>query len=96
MEEFRAPLADRVALKLINRQQLTERDFVRQESGAYFLTDEARKRVLVAWQERKQEETRHPLLDERTSLGLLVHLQGRLMARRLRGDLDAYPPLIWK
>ncbi|QDU88413.1 CRISPR-associated protein Cas4/endonuclease Cas1 fusion [Pirellulimonas nuda] len=96
MEEFRAPLADRVALTLINRQQLGARDFVRQESGAYLLTDDARKRVLVAWQERKQEETRHPLLDARTSVGLLVHLQARLMARRLRGDLDAYPPLIWK
>lgn len=96
MEEFRAPLADRVALTLVNRQQLSARDFKQQESGAYTLTDEARRRVMTAWQERKQEETRHALLDERTSVGLLVHLQARLLARHLRGDLDAYPPLIWK
>jgi len=60
------------------------------------ITDDARKKVLVAYQERKQDEVRHPFLEETTTVGLLVHLQARLLARYLRGDLDAYPPFVWK
>lgn len=95
-EEFRAPLADRLALSLINRRQLVERDFVVQETGAVILKDDARKTLLVAYQERKRETLKHPFLGEECPLGLLPHLQAQLLARHLRGDLDGYPPFLWK
>lgn len=96
MEEFRAPLADRLALALVNRQQLAPKDFKTSESGAVQLSDDARKTVLLAWQQRKQETVTHPFLDEKVPVGLLPHLQALLLARHLRGDLDAYPPWIPK
>ena len=96
MEELRPVLADRLALSLVNRRQLRAADFERQDSGAVFLTDEARRTVLTAWQERKKEERRHPFLDEVAPLGLVPYLQALLLARHLRGDLDAYPPWFWK
>jgi CRISPR-associated protein Cas1 len=96
MEELRPVLADRLALSLINRRQLAADDFVVEEAGGVRLTDAARKRVLVAWQERKRDELRHPFLDEATPLGLVAHLQAQLLARHLRGDLDGYPAFIWK
>jgi CRISPR-associated protein Cas1 len=94
MEEFRPFLADRVALTLFNRRQLSLADFKIEESGAVFLKDDSRKKVLTAWQERKQDEITHPFLDEKTTVGLLPHLQARLLARHLRGDLDAYPAFL--
>lgn len=96
MEEFRAPLADRLALTLINRRQITADDFDKEESGAFFLKEDSRKKVLNAWQERKKTVLVHPFLQEKTTLGLLVHIQALLMARHLRGDLDCYPPFISK
>lgn len=94
MEEFRPVLADRTVLRLINRRQIQANDFVQRETGAIELTEEARKRVLVAWQEHKQEEIRHPFLEEKVSYGLLPFLQARLLARTLREDLDAYPAFL--
>jgi CRISPR-associated protein Cas1 len=70
--------------------------FVRQDSGAVLLTDDGRKAVLAAWQERKRAERRHPFLDEVAPLGLVPYLQAQLLSRCLRGDLDAYPPWFWK
>jgi CRISPR-associated protein Cas1 len=96
MEEFRPFLADRLVLSLINRRQVTEMGFEFLETGAVRMDEATRKTVLVGYQERKQETITHPFLDEKTSVGLLIHLQARLMARWLRGDLDAYPPFIWK
>jgi CRISPR-associated protein Cas1 len=96
MEELRPVLADRLALSLINRRQLTADDFVVEEAGGVRLTDAARKQVLVAWQERKREELRHPFLGEVAPLGLVAHIQAQLLARHLRGDLDGYPAFIWK
>lgn len=96
MEELRPALADRLALSLINRRQLRAGDFRRMEGGAVLLGDEARKTVLAAWQERKKEERRHPFLDEKAPLGLVPYLQAQMLARHLRGDLDAYPPWFWK
>ncbi len=96
MEEFRAPLAERAALTLINRGQLKPRDFRREETGGVFLTDEARKTVLTAWQERKRTTLRHAFLDETVPLGLIPQLQAQLLARHLRGDLDAYPAHVWR
>lgn len=95
MEELRAPLADRLALSLVNRRQLRAGDFRKMDSGAVLLTDEGRKTVLTAWQERKREERQHPFLDEKAPFGLVPHLQAQLLARHLRGDIDAYPPWFW-
>jgi CRISPR-associated protein Cas1 len=96
MEEFRAFLADRLALSLINRRQVQASGFRRGETGGVEMDDATRKAVLVSYQKRKQEEIRHPFLGETITVGLLLHLQARLLARHLRGDLDAYPPFIWK
>ncbi len=96
MEELRAYLADRLALSLVNRQQLKPEGFVKTESGAVTMDDETRKAVLVAWQKRKQEEITHIFLQEKISLGLLAHVQAQLLARYLRGDLDGYPPFLWR
>ena len=96
MEEFRGPVADRLALTLVNRQQLSPKDFKTTESGAVQLSDSARKDVLLAWQQRKLETIAHPFLGESVPVGLLPHVQALLLARHLRGDLDAYPPWIPK
>ncbi|GAB0058322.1 CRISPR-associated exonuclease Cas4/endonuclease Cas1 fusion [Candidatus Magnetaquicoccaceae bacterium FCR-1] len=96
MEEFRPVLADRLALSLINRKQVNAEDFEQRENGAVLLREESRKKVLVAWQERKKETLTHPFLNEKTTYGLLPHLQARLLARHLRGDLDAYPAFLWR
>jgi CRISPR-associated protein Cas1 len=96
IEEFRPFLADRLALSLVNLRQLQGKDFERTESGAVNMSDTARKELLTAYQKRKQEEIFHPFLDEQISIGLLFHVQALLMARHLRGDLDGYPPFIWK
>jgi CRISP-associated protein Cas1 len=66
------------------------------ESGAVLMDDKSRKTVLTAYQKRKQDTILHPFINENTSIGLVLHLQARLLARHLRGDLDAYPPFIWK
>ena len=96
MEEFRPWLADRLVISLINRRQVTEAGFQTLETGAVLMDDATRKAVLVAWQTRKQDPMTHDFLGEKTSLGLFLHLQARLLARRLRGDIDAYPPYLWK
>lgn len=96
MEELRPVLADRLALSLINRRQLRAADFETRGGGAVMMTDDARKTVLNAWQERKKEERLHPFLEEKAPLGLVPYLQAQMLARHLRGDLDAYPPWLWK
>lgn len=96
MEELRPVLADRLALSLVNRRQLRAGDFIREDSGAVRLTDDARKTVLATWQERKKDERQHPFLDEKAPLGLVPYLQAQMLARHLRGDIDAYPPWFWK
>ena len=96
MEELRPVLADRLALTLINRRQVAGNGFSRAESGGVTMDDTTRKEVLVAWQLRKQEEILHPFLDERVPFGLVPYAQALLLARHLRGDLDAYPAFIWR
>jgi CRISPR-associated protein Cas1 len=95
MEELRPVMADRLALSLVNRKQITAKGFVKKESGAILMNDETRKTILTAWQERKKEELMHPYLKEKIPFGLLPHVQAMLLARNLRGDLDAYPPFFW-
>lgn len=93
MEEFR-PLAERLALTLINRAQVTERDFVEREGGAVLLEGDARKAVVVAFQERKKEELSHPLLAQPLALGLVPLVQARLLARTIRGETEGYVPFL--
>ncbi|MBB4018147.1 CRISPR-associated protein Cas1 [Chelatococcus caeni] len=95
MEELRPVLVDRLALSLVNRRQVRARDFETRDGGAVWLTEEGRRTVLTAWQERKKEGRRHPFLEEAAPLGLVPYLQVQLLARHLRGDLDAYPPWLW-
>lgn len=96
MEEFRAPLADRHVLSLLNRKQIKISDFRVEESGAVRLSDEARRLVLTTWQERKKEMIMHPFLREKMTIGMLPHVQARLLAHHVRNSLDAYPPMLWK
>ena len=96
MEEFRPHLVDRLALSLFNRKQIKNSDFNRLENGAFVMNDDARKAVLVAWQDRKKDELVHPFTNETVTFGLLPHLQAQLLARMLRGDADSYAPMIWK
>jgi len=96
MEELRPVFADRLALSLINRRQIRAADFKREENGAVVMADEARKTVLTAWQERKKEERLHEFLGEKIPFGLVPFIQAQLLARHLRGDIDAYPSWFWK
>jgi len=96
MEEMRAYLADRLVLSLVNRQQVSPGGFRKTESGAVQMDEQTRKTVLVAWQKRKQEEIVHPFLQEKIPIGLLSHVQAMLLARFLRGELDGYPPFLWR
>jgi CRISPR-associated protein Cas1 len=96
MEELRPYLADRMALSLINRKQICKDDFTTLENGAVYLTPESRKTLLAAWQKRKQEEIMHPYLEEKIPIGLLPYTQALILARYLRGDLDAYPAFVLK
>lgn len=92
IEEFRSVVFDRLALTLINRRQVEADDFEVREGGAVSLTDDGRKKVLTEYQKRKMVEVPHALFAEKVPLGLLPHIQARLLARHLRGDLEAYPP----
>ena len=96
IEELRPVLCDRLALSMVNRRQLRPTDFEVTESGGVVMKEKGRKEVVRAFQKRKQGELIHPYLGERTTLGLVVHLQARLLSRLVRGELDSYPAFIWK
>ncbi len=96
MEELRPVLADRLALTLVNRAQLSASDFIEREGGAVEMTDDGRKQIIVAYQERKQDEITHQTIEEKMPMGLVPHVQARLLARYLRGDLATYPPFIYR
>jgi CRISPR-associated protein Cas1 len=96
IEEMRPVLADRLALSMINRKQLNKKDFRFLDNGACLLTETSRKALLIAYQERKRDEIAHPFLDEKVPLGMVPFVQAQLLARHLRGDIDAYPAYLWK
>lgn len=96
MEELRALLADRLALTLVNRKQVGRGDFVEKSGGAIYMTDDARKTVIVAYQKRKQDEVQHAALEEKVPLGLIPHVQARILARYLRKDLEEYTPFLYR
>ena len=94
VEEFRSVVLDRLALTLINRKEIQATDFQCRDGGAVLLTDDGRKKVLTAYQKRKQIEVPHRLFAEKVPIGLLPHVQARILARHLRGDIDAYEPYV--
>ncbi|NLV51492.1 MAG: type I-C CRISPR-associated endonuclease Cas1 [Clostridiales bacterium] len=96
LEELRAPIADRFVLSQVNLGTIVPEDFDIKENGAVYLTDDARRRYLAAWQKKKQETITHPFLKEKIPWGLVPYVQSVLFARWLRGDIDAYPPFFWK
>ncbi|MFD2370673.1 type I-C CRISPR-associated endonuclease Cas1c [Brevibacillus sp. GCM10020057] len=96
MEELRGVFADKFVLSLINKKIVGKDDFLKKENGAVIMRDEARKKFLAAWQNRKQDKITHPYLGEKISWGLVPHAQALLLARYLRNDLDEYPPFLWK
>ena len=96
MEELRPVLADRFVISLINKRMVDGSGFTKKENGAVIMDDDTRKIVLNAWQARKQEELTHPFLSEKIQWGLVPHVQAMLLARHIRGDLDEYPPFLWK
>ncbi len=96
MEELRGPVADRLVLTLINNRMIRDKHFDKREDGSVFLNPDGRKILLTAWQDHKREEITHPYLKEKISWGLVPYVQSLLLARHLRGDLDGYPPFLWK
>ena len=96
MEELRPVFADRFVLSLINKRIVSPSGFYQKENGAVMMDDDTRKAVLSAWQSRKQEAIRHPFLEEKVEWGMVPYSQALLLARFIRGDLDAYPPFLWK
>jgi CRISPR-associated protein Cas1 len=96
LEEFRSYMADRLALSLINRGQIKAKDFDVSETGAVIMKDDTRKTVITAYQQRKQDEIEHPFVGEKMAVGLLWHMQAMLLSRYIRGDIDAYPPFVWR
>ncbi len=96
LEELRAPFADRFVLSLINRKMLTEKDFIQKETGAVELGDKGRDVLFRAWQDKKKDTLTHPYLKEKIPWGLVPYAQAMLLARYMRGDLDDYPPFLWK
>jgi CRISPR-associated protein Cas1 len=96
MEELRSVYADRFVLSLINRRVVNAKGFTQKENGAVVMDNDMRKSLLSAWQEKKQEKITHPFLDEKIEWGLVPYAQAMLLARYIRGDLDEYPPFLWK
>jgi len=96
MEELRCVYADRFVLSIINKKIITASGFEKKEDGAVVMTDDTRKVVLTAWQNKKQEIITHPFIQEKLEWGLVPYVQAMLLARYLRGDIDAYPPFLWK
>lgn len=96
MEELRAYLGDRLVLSMINRKQITKKDFIRQSDDSFVMTDSCRKELLSTWQKRKKELIEHPYLKEKIPIGLLPYVQAMLLARFLREDLDDYPVFLMR
>ena len=96
MEELRPHYADRFVLSLVNREEIVPSSFETQESGAVLMSDAARKVFFTAWQKRKKEMIAHPFLKEKLEWGIVPHVQALLLTRTIRGDLDQYPPFLWK
>ena len=95
-EEFRSVFADRFVLTMINKKLISAVGFTKREDGAVIMDDDARKAFISAWQERKKETIMHPFLKEKVEWGVVPYVQALMLARHIRGDLDLYPPFLWK
>jgi CRISPR-associated protein Cas1 len=96
LEEFRSYIGDRLVMSLINRGQVQAKDFDVSETGAVVMKDDTRKALITAYQQRKQDEIEHPFVGEKMAVGLLWHMQAMLLARYIRGDIETYPPFVWR
>lgn len=96
LEEFRAVMCDRFVLTMINKRTISPDHFEMREDGAVLLNDDGRRTFLTAWQNRKDEEIKHPFLEEKVQWGMIPYTQALLLSRYLRDDLDSYPPFLWK
>ena len=96
IEELRPVLADRFVLSLINKKIVTKKGFEKKENGAVLMDDKTRRSLLTEWQNKKKETLTHPFLKEKVEWGMVPYVQAMLLARYLRGDLDGYPPFLWK
>lgn len=96
MEELRSVYADRFVISLINKREVNAKGFTQKENGAVSMDDDTRKIILKSWQSKKQEIIKHPFLQEKLEWGLVPYAQAMLLARFIRGDLDAYPTFMWK
>ena len=96
LEEFRACFADRFVLTVMNKKMVDAKDFIKKENGGILLSEEGRRKVLSIWLQKKHETLTHPFLQEKTEWGLLPYIQAMLLARYIRGDMEAYPPFFWK
>ena len=96
MEELRPVFADRFVATAINNRVIARDDFVERETGEIRLSDKARRSLLEKWQARKKETVRHPFLKEKMPWGLVPHVQAQLLSKYIRGELDGYPPFLWK
>lgn len=96
LEEFRAPFVDRFVLTMINKQYLKGDDFIESETGAVVFSDDAKRRFLSEWQKKKTETVTHPYLKEKMQWGMIPFMQAKLLARYIRGDIDDYPPFVWR
>lgn len=96
IEELRPVLADRFVLSLINKKMVTKKSFKQKENGAVLMDDDTRRLLLTEWQNKKKETLTHPFLKEKVEWGMVPYVQAMLLARYLRGDLDGYPPFLWK
>ena len=96
MEELRPCMADRFVITLINNRVMDEKVFIRQESGAVLLNDDGRRKFFKHWQDKKRESLTHAYLGDKLQWGMVPYIQAQLLARYLRGDLDDYPPFLWK
>ena len=96
VEELRSYMADRFVISMINLKQINQKDFTKKEGGGILMTDDGRKKILTAWQERKKEIITHPFISEKIEIGLIPYVQAQLLARYIRGDLEEYPPFLCK
>lgn len=96
IEELRSVFADRFVITMINRKSVNKADFITKENGAVMFTDNGKKKFLQSWQNKKLTEIKHPYLEEKVQWGMVPYVQALLLARYLRGDIDGYPPFLWK
>ena len=96
IEELRSVFADRFVITMINRKSVNKADFITKENGAVVFTDNGKKKFLQSWQNKKLTEIKHPYLEEKVQWGMVPYVQALLLARYLRGDIDGYPPFLWK